>query len=127
MKSNYILKKIIIIIFTALFFTGSAAFANKTSVEIEAPSSARKGSVITIKIKISHRGNNFFHYTNLVFVKVNDEVLKMWEYKAYKRPEKENFTLELSYTVTGPVKITAIAYCNLHGSAGEKSIELLAR
>jgi desulfoferrodoxin (superoxide reductase-like protein) len=95
------------------------SLADKSSVKIEAPRVVEKGSEITIKIHVFHKGNNFAHYTNWVDVKINDETVQRWEFSAFNRPEAENFTREVTYTVTGPTKIVAQANCNLHGSTGE--------
>ena len=101
-----------------LLFLPVHSFANKSSVKIEAPQSAEKGSEIVIKIHVSHEGNNFIHHTNRVDVKINGKLIKSWEFTARKRPETENFTREVTYTLTGPITVTAEANCNIHGSEG---------
>ncbi len=47
------------------------AYANKTSVVIAAPEAASKGSSVTITITVSHNGNNWFHFTDWAYIKVN--------------------------------------------------------
>jgi desulfoferrodoxin (superoxide reductase-like protein) len=117
------------IIYSTLFlmfiFTISA-FANKSSVKIDAPDSAKNGEIITIKITVSHSANNFFHHTNWVYVKVNGKEIARWDFSASDRPETEVFTKEVSFKVENSVTIEAEANCNVHGSAGkaEKKIDV---
>ncbi len=100
------------------------AFANQSSVTIEAPKHAEPGSQITIKVHVSHSGNNFFHYTNWVTVSADGQEIKRWEFSSGKRPEDADFTREVTYTVSGPVEITAEANCNMHGSAGKAAVQV---
>ncbi|MCJ7772425.1 MAG: class II SORL domain-containing protein [Desulfobacterales bacterium] len=117
-------KKILaVFLFFLIFFTGTA-FANKTSVNIEAPDSARKGTEITIKINVTHRGNNFIHYSNWVYVKANGEEIARWNFSMGNRPEDEKFSREVKYTVTGPTEIIAEGNCNIHGSNGQAVIKI---
>ena len=101
----------------ALYFT-DCAYANKSSVAIEAPESAAVGSEVIIKINVTHSANNFMHYTNWVYVMVNGEEVERWEYSWNKKPSAETFTKEIKYKVTGPLEIKAEAHCNIHGSTG---------
>jgi desulfoferrodoxin (superoxide reductase-like protein) len=94
------------------------AVANKSSVQIVAPDNANVGSEITIELQVSHNGNNFLHYTEWVYIKINGEETKRWEFSNFNKPEDENFTRSITYTVTGPLEITAEASCNIHGSNG---------
>jgi len=96
----------------------AAVYANKSSVKIEAPQAAEKGSEIVIKIHVFHKGNNFLHYTDWVDVKINGKPVQRWEYSSSKRPEEENFTIEMPYKLTEPITVVAEANCNTHGSAG---------
>jgi desulfoferrodoxin (superoxide reductase-like protein) len=117
-------KKILaVFLFFLIFFTGTA-FANKTSVTIEAPDSAKQGTEISIKINVAHRGNNFVHYTNWVYVKANDKEIARWEFSVGNRSEAENFSREVKYTVTGPVEIIAEGNCNIHGSNGQAALKI---
>ena len=102
-----------------LFFPAPSS-ANKSSVTIEAPEKAEKGSEITIRVNVYHSGNNLFHYTDWVSVSVNGKEVKRWEFSSFKRPEEENFSREIQYRVNGPMEILAEANCNMHGSAGPK-------
>ena len=92
--------------------------ADKSSVEIEAPDSAKKGDVVTIVVKVTHDGNNFLHHTDWVYVKVNGEQIARWEFSWNDLPEKEVFVKEVTYPVKGPFTIEAKANCNIHGSVG---------
>ena len=102
-------------------FCVTAAFANKTSVEIQAPESAKIGSKITITVRVIHEGNNFMHYTDWVYLKVNGKEVARWDFSRSARPESEVFTRQVEYTVTGPLTIEAMGNCNLHGSTGSRS------
>jgi hypothetical protein len=52
-------------------------------------------------------------------VKVNGREVGKWEFSFYRLPENENFTREVSYTVDGPLTITAEGHCDIHGSEGK--------
>jgi len=103
--------------------SSGAAFADQSSVLLEAPNSVERGTEITIKAHVKHSANNFFHYTKWVSIKVNDEEIARWDYGMYKnkRPEAKNFTKEIKCIVTDDVIIQAEASCNIHGSK-EKAI-----
>ena len=92
--------------------------ANKSSVTIEAPATAEKGSEITIILNVKHSGNNLFHYTEEVKVSVNGKEVEKWEFSSSKRPEDAYFSKEIRCKVDGPLEIVAEANCNIHGSAG---------
>jgi desulfoferrodoxin (superoxide reductase-like protein) len=104
------------------------AFANKSSVAIDAPDKSAKGSIIKIKITVTHSGNNFIHHTDWAYVKVNGKEVGRWEFSSGNLPEGEVFSREVNYTAEGdgPITIEAEADCNIHGSAGkvEKKIEI---
>lgn len=94
------------------------ALADQTAVRIEAPSSALPGSQITITVHVTHSGNDFFHFTEWVWLKANDTEIGRWEFQSNARPENETFVRQLSYRIEGPVTLTAQGNCNVHGSAG---------
>ncbi|TAL31540.1 MAG: hypothetical protein EPN93_17245 [Spirochaetes bacterium] len=102
----------------ALVFCAGTAFANKSSVVISAPESAPKGSAVTITLTVSHNGNNWFHFTDWVYVKVNGAEVQRWTFTRDTRPESEVFTRQVTVTVDGPLSIEAESDCNVHGSAG---------
>jgi desulfoferrodoxin (superoxide reductase-like protein) len=101
----------------SLIFADTAV-ANNSSVKIIAPDNAAIGSEINVVLQVSHNGNNFLHYTEWVYVKINGEEIKRWEFSNFDKSEDENFTRSITYTVTGPLEITAEASCNIHGSNG---------
>ncbi|MFH1760371.1 MAG: desulfoferrodoxin family protein [bacterium] len=115
-------KRLIVLytVFIALILVlqGNIAFAGKASVQIEAPESATMGEVILIQLHVSHEGNNFIHYTDWVYVKINGSEIKRWAFSNFDKPESENFTRTINHTMTGPIEIIAEADCNMHGSAG---------
>lgn len=108
---------VLVAVIGVVFFS-HPAFANKSSVRIEAPETVAMGQEITIKLYVSHDGNNFIHHTDWVSLKINNQEIKRWTYGIFDTPESEKFTLEIQYTVTGPITLTAEADCNLHGSSG---------
>ncbi len=117
------LKKYSLIFLTVilLILLSAPVSANKSSAAIEAPDNAANGTVITIKVTVTHKGNSFFHYTNWAYVKVNGKEIARWDFTSGKRPESEVFSREVKYTVEGPMTIEAESNCNLHGSAGTAS------
>jgi desulfoferrodoxin (superoxide reductase-like protein) len=123
-RSSYI--SYVIIFALSFVFYGNPAFANKSSIRIEAPETVAMGQEITIKLYVSHDGNNFIHHTDWVYLKINNQEIKRWTFGMFDTPESENFTLEIKYTATGPITITAEADCNMHGSMGisEKTITI---
>jgi len=116
----------VLITAVSIVFSSHPAFANKSSVRIEAPETAAMGQEITIKLHIAHDGNNFIHHTDRVSLKINDQEIQQWTYGMFDTPESEKFTLEIRYTIEGPITITAQADCNMHGSTGisEKTITI---
>ncbi|MBU3947637.1 MAG: class II SORL domain-containing protein [Proteobacteria bacterium] len=101
-----------------LFLSLGTAYANKASVTIDVPYSAVKDTEVTIKLNIMHNGNNIFHHTEWVYVKVNGKEIARWDFSMTNLPETENFTREVKYTINEPVQIEAEASCNIHGSGG---------
>ena len=93
---------------------------------MDAPASARKGSVITIRIGVFRKGNSFFHYTDRVCLEMNGREVRRRPYAFSNRPEAENFTKEVAYKVDGPLEIKARARCNVHGSAGRAARKVRA-
>ncbi len=96
--------------------------ADKSSVTIDAPETVIKGTEITIKVTALHDANNFLHYTNWLYIMINDEEVARWDYSWRKKPEGNTFTKEITYTVTEPLEIKAEANCNVHGSEGPKTV-----
>lgn len=112
-------RKSFLVVFFILFVFATTAFANKTAVSIESPQSVKKGTEITIKIAVSHSANNFFHYTDWVYIHANGKEIVRWDFSSGDRPESSDFTMEIKYTVTEETEISAKGNCNMHGSAGE--------
>ena len=104
---------------TAIFLLSTGiALADKSAVTIIAPESTAKGTEVTIKLNVTHHGNNMFHHTKWVHIKVNGKEIARWDFSATNTPESENFTEEVKFTVSEPARIEAESYCNIHGSAG---------
>ncbi len=114
----------ILSLFVFLLFSVST-FANKTTVKIIAPEKAEKGTEITIKIEVSHIGNSKGHYTDWVYVKINGEEYKRWEYSKENLPDNQNFTLEFKIKAESNLEIIAKGNCNKHGSKGEDKVTVV--
>ena len=102
----------------------STVSADKSSVKIDAPETVIKGTEITIKATAAHDANNFLHYTNWLYIMVNDKEIARWDYSWRKRPEDKTFTKEITYTVNEPVEVKAEANCNIHGSEGPQTVKI---
>ncbi len=113
---------ILFILFISL--NGGIAFANKSSTSIEAPQKVQRGSEIVIKIHVTHKGNNFLHYTNWLKVLINQKEVARWEFTLLQRPEGEVFSREVKIKATEDLEVTAEANCNIHGSAGPTTIKI---
>lgn len=100
------------------------AFANKSSTSIEAPQDVQKGSEVTLKVTVTHRGNSFLHYTNWLRVNVNQKEIARWEFSSGNRPESENFMREVKVIALENLEVTAEANCNLHGSTGPSTVKI---
>ena len=98
------------------------AFAEKTSVLINAPANAPPGSEITIQVTATHDANNFLHHTDWLKVMADGKEIARWDYSWNKKPEGKVFTKEIKYTVTDSVEITAEGHCNIHGSKGPQTV-----
>jgi desulfoferrodoxin (superoxide reductase-like protein) len=98
--------------------------ADKSSVNIDAPETVKKGAEITIKVTALHDSNNMFHYTNWLYIMINDKEVARWDYSWNKKPEDKTFTKEITYTVNEPVEVKAEANCNVHGSEGPQTVKI---
>ncbi|MEW6187090.1 MAG: desulfoferrodoxin family protein [Thermodesulfobacteriota bacterium] len=107
-----------IFLFLLTLVTVQPALADKSAVTITAPEAVAKGTEVTVKLSVTHSGNNRFHYTNWVTLKANDKEVTRWEFTGSKRPEAEVFTREFKIMVNEPLELTAEANCNMHGSKG---------
>jgi hypothetical protein len=59
---------------------------------------------------------------------VNGSEIKRWKFGSFSRPESNNFSREITYTVTtGPLEIVAEANCNMHGSNGTATATVSTR
>jgi len=92
--------------------------ADKAGVAISAPTSVPKGTEVPVKITITHSANNFFHFVEWVYIKVNGKEAARWDYSMTNRPEGATFVREIKIPVNEAVEIVAEASCNLHGSKG---------
>lgn len=105
-------------LFFMILLAAQTGFADQSSVAISAPETAAKGSEVTVKLTITHSANNFFHYTNWVYLKVNGKEFSRWDFSSGNRPEAAVFSREVKIPVNGPIELMAEANCNMHGSKG---------
>ena len=110
-----------------IFLVTGNAWANKAEAKIEAPESAAKGSEITIRVTVIHNADSYFHHVEWLWIQVNGNEIARWDYTANNRPEGATFTKEIKYKVEGDLEIKAKASCNMHGSAGDAVIKVLAK
>lgn len=101
-----------------LLIQAGFAFADKSAVSIDAPSTAQKGSEVTLRLTVTHSANSFIHYTQWLIVTVNQKEVARWEFMGSKKPEAAVFTREIKVNASEDLEITAEANCNLHGSKG---------
>ena len=114
-----------IITFFVFLLLSTSSFANKTAVKITAPEKAQKGTEITVKIEVTHMGNTSGHHTDWVWIKVNGEEIKKWEYTKKNLPDNQNFTLEIKIKAEATMEISAEGNCNRHGSKGEDKVTVM--
>ena len=122
------MKRLVLIMccFLFVFYLNSGSvFANKPTVSFEGPSSAEKGSEVTIKITVVHSANSFLHYVKWLKVQANGQPVKQWDYTAGSRPEGETFTKEIKIRVLENTEVVAEASCNIHGSAGPAKLMIM--
>jgi len=118
------MKKLIFLV-TVIFLAASLnVMANKTSVEVKGPATAKKGTEVTFIINVTHKGNSKAHHTDWVYLKLNGKEIKRWEYNKETLPPSENFTVEYKLTVSEDCTLEAEGHCNLHGSAGTKTLAI---
>jgi len=108
-------------------FISVPAWANQPETKIGAPESADKGSEIVIRVTVIHSANNFFHYTEWLWVQVNGKEIAKWEYSSGNRPEGATFTKEIKFKVEGDLDIKSKASCNIHGSGNEAAAKVTAK
>jgi desulfoferrodoxin (superoxide reductase-like protein) len=105
-------------IILAGLLAAQTSYADKSAVAISAPETAAKGSEVVVKLTITHSANNFFHYTNGVYLKVNGKEFSRWDFSSGNRPEEATFVREVKILVNEPIELIAEANCNVHGSKG---------
>jgi desulfoferrodoxin (superoxide reductase-like protein) len=118
------MKKLIFLIPVLFFLASLNLMGNKTSVEVKAPTTAKKGQEVTIVINVMHKGNTKAHHTDWVTLKFNGKEIKRWDYTKDNIPATENFTLEYKMVLPEDGTIEVQGHCNLHGSAGAKTLTL---
>ncbi|MBM4305484.1 MAG: hypothetical protein FJ115_15970 [Deltaproteobacteria bacterium] len=119
-------RKLLFVLMMVPFYSlyARSAFANKSSTSIEAPQTAQKGSEVTIRVTVTHRGNNFIHYTNWLRVSANQKEIARWDFSSGQRPEAEVFTREVKLNAFEDLEVIAQANCNVHGSTGPATVKI---
>lgn len=100
------------------------ADANKTAVTIQGPGEVSRGSDVILRITVTHNDNTPIHYTDWVYVMVNNKEVARWTYSAFKRPESGTFIKEVTIKATDSLEVKAEGNCNLHGSAGPATFRI---
>jgi len=100
------------------------AFANKTTVSIQAPAEVPKGSEVLIQVTATHSADNPLHYTEWLYIMMNGKEIARWNYTAFNRPGSETFTKEIKFIAAENMEIKAEGSCNLHGSAGPAILKI---
>lgn len=100
------------------------AWANKSSTTITAPERVKQGDAVTVTIKVMHEGNNIFHHTDWLRVMVNGEEKYRWDFGWLSLPPSNNFSKEITITVSGTTEIVAEAACNVHGSEPASTLNI---
>ena len=100
------------------------ALADKSAAAIVGPSSAAKGSEVTLKITVTHSANSAAHYTEWVKVTAGDKEIARWNFTSSQRPEAATFTKEVRVTVLDTMEIKAEANCNVHGGKGPSTFTI---
>jgi desulfoferrodoxin (superoxide reductase-like protein) len=98
----------------ALLAQPGPASANKSRSKLTAEKVGPNQYNVTISVE--HDGNNFLHFSDWVKLFSNGAEIQRWEYTRSKRPEAQNFQVTTTVTVTGPIVLTSLAHCNIHGS-----------
>ena len=112
------------LVMLAAFLAPFIALANKGSVKIEAPATAKKGEEVTIKLNVSHCCVTKMHYVNWAYLDINGAEKKKWAYSSKELPPAAEFSLSYKYKVEGDTKLKAEANCNIHGSSGPAMAEI---
>lgn len=115
-----------ILIFAATIMLSFTVFANKTSVKLTAPAEAKKGTEVSVKINVMHKGNSGSHHTDWVTVSVNGKEVKKWTYDKKNLPPAGDFELTYTFILTEDAAIEVKGDCNLHGSTGAQSVTVKA-
>lgn len=111
-------------LFLIIFLLVTPVLANKSATKIEGPEAVKKGDEIVLKIHVTHKGNNRFHYTRSLVVLANGKKIAGWDFSGSNLPESENFIREVKLVVNEDTEILAEAHCNLHGSTGPSSLKI---
>ena len=113
-----------ILVLLAVGLFSGVAFADKSIATVEGPTSAAKGSEVTVKITVTHSANSATHYTEWVKVTANGKEIGRWNFTSSQRPEAATFTKEVKVTLADTTEIKAEANCNVHGSKGPSTLKI---
>ncbi len=100
------------------------ALADKAAATIEGPTSAAKGSEVTVKVTVTHSANSATHHVEWLKVTAGGKEIARWNFTSSQRPEAATFTKEVKVTVLDMTEIKAEANCNVHGSKGPSSLRV---
>jgi desulfoferrodoxin (superoxide reductase-like protein) len=115
------------VILAVLFAQAHPASANKSAASIEGPTSAEKGTEVTLRITVTHSANSPSHHTEWLKVSANQKEIARWEYTKDKLPEAAQFTKEIKMKVTENTEVVAEASCNNHGGKGPAKHKIIVK
>lgn len=118
------MKKLMFLVPVFFLLASLNVMANKTSVEVKGPATAKKGSEVTFVINVMHKGNSAGHHTDWVTLKFNGKEVKRWNYTKESLPGSENFNLEYKMVLPEDGTLEVQGNCNIHGSAGAKKLSI---
>ena len=101
-----------------VLLSATAAFADKASVTLSVADIIKKGTEVTIRLKVTHSANNFIHRVDWAKISIDGKEVARWSFPWTKPPESKIFEREFKYIVDKTLEIAAEADCNIHGSKG---------
>jgi desulfoferrodoxin (superoxide reductase-like protein) len=116
-----------VVVLAILLFQANGTLANRSEASIEGPSSAAKGSEVTLRVTATHNASTASHYTEWLKVMANKKEIARWDYSKENPPEGAVFTKEVKIKVTEDTEIVAEASCNNHGSKGPARHKIMVK
>ncbi|MGC1122407.1 MAG: desulfoferrodoxin family protein [Candidatus Methanofastidiosia archaeon] len=109
------MKRAIMLVMVGLALSLVPVSAGVPIVQIQAPRQVTAGDEVTLKIMITHEGNDNDHHINYVWLYQNDRMAKEWVWTVDDYIKDDQFTLEYTTILTEDTVFLAKAHCTLHG------------